>query len=224
MPESPPPSNTFMFADIAGFTALTEAHGDEQAADLACEFAESVEAELPAYGGELLKTIGDALMLRVEEPAAAVQLGLLIVSDLMRQHQSPEVRVGMHHGPAVHRDGDWWGATVNIAARISGEASGGEVLLSDVTRQRAGEIEGVSFHSVARLALRNVSEPVLVYRAVAAGARQDGLPIDPVCRMAVAHGREAGRLSYADVEYTFCSLDCAAAFARNPERCVAGAP
>src|SRR3954469_5380805 len=55
---------TFLFADIAGFTALTEAHGDEEAADLVADFCRAVQAELPAYGGVHLKTIGDALMLR----------------------------------------------------------------------------------------------------------------------------------------------------------------
>ena len=67
---------TFLFADIAGFTALTEAHGDEQAVRLVEEFAHAVQAELPRVDGEYVKTVGDALMLRVPEPAKAVRLGL----------------------------------------------------------------------------------------------------------------------------------------------------
>ena len=59
---------TFLFADIAGFTALTEAHGDEQAVQLVEEFAQVVQAELPSVGGEYVKTVGDALMLRVPDP------------------------------------------------------------------------------------------------------------------------------------------------------------
>jgi adenylate cyclase len=67
---------TFVFADIAGFTALTEAHGDEQAAALVADFCAAVNAELEAFGGAHVKSIGDALMLRVPEPADAVRLGL----------------------------------------------------------------------------------------------------------------------------------------------------
>ncbi len=66
---------TFVFADIAGFTALTEAHGDEQAATLVADFCEAVRAELPA-GAAHVKTIGDALMLRVPDPGEAILLGL----------------------------------------------------------------------------------------------------------------------------------------------------
>jgi class 3 adenylate cyclase len=72
-----PPSGvaaTFVFADIAGFTALTEAHGDHEAATLVAEFCTEVKAELAQFGGTHVKSIGDALMLRVHEPADAVVL------------------------------------------------------------------------------------------------------------------------------------------------------
>jgi class 3 adenylate cyclase len=68
----PAAPGTFVFADIAGFTALTEAHGDEQAAILVADFCDAVRAELPAFGGAQIKTIGDALMLRVEAPRQAL--------------------------------------------------------------------------------------------------------------------------------------------------------
>src|SRR3954467_10164938 len=96
---------TFVFADIAGFTALTEAHGDEQAAELVAEFCGAVQSELPASGGSQVKSIGDALMLRVPDPAAAIRLGLRIANGIMRDHGAPAVRVGLHHGPALERDG-----------------------------------------------------------------------------------------------------------------------
>jgi adenylate cyclase len=117
--------HTFLFADLAGFTALTEAHGDEQAADLVEEFSRAADGLLPRYGGEQIKTIGDALMLRVETPAGAVKLGLALTHDMLAECGYPAIRVGMHHGSAVHRGGDWFGATVNLAARVSGLAHGG---------------------------------------------------------------------------------------------------
>src|ERR1700712_5269612 len=113
---------TFLFADIAGFTALTEAHGDEEAADLVAEFCAAVKAELPSSGGAHLKTIGGALMLRVPGPRPAVLLGLRITHELMHGHGAPAIRVGLHHGPAVERDGDFFGAAVNLAARVSAVA------------------------------------------------------------------------------------------------------
>jgi adenylate cyclase len=218
-----PASHTFVFADLAGFTALTEAMGDEDAADLAGDFCAQVRELAPGHAAEAIKTIGDALMLRGDDAGRAILLGLRIVNEIGGRHYWPTVRVGMHTGPATERDGDWFGTTVNVAARVSGIAAGGEVLLTDATRAAAGRPVGVELHEHGRHALRNVSEHVLLYAAVRAGDRStQGLPIDPVCRMAVDPARSAGTLVHGGVEYTFCSLDCARRFAAAPERHGAG--
>lgn len=214
---------TFLFADLSGFTALTEAHGDEQAADLVGGFCVAVRRLLAGYEAEEVKAMGDALMLRAGDAAAAIQLGLRIVHDVGAQHGFPLVRVGMHTGPAVQREGDWFGATVNLAARISAAASGGEALVTGATKAAAGQVDQVELRERGRRVFRNVSEPVQVYAAVRLGARSSsGLPIDPVCRMAVDPWHGAGRLTHHGVEYSFCSLGCAGAFAQHPGRYTAG--
>jgi len=125
----------------------------------------------------------------------------------------------MHTGPAVERDGDWFGAPVNIAARVSGLAAGGEVLLTEATRAAAGAVEEVEFDERGRRPLKNVDEPVTLHAALAEGARSaSGLPIDPACRMAVEPARAAGTVVHEGVEYQFCSLECAGRFAAAPER------
>ncbi len=116
-----PYTGTFLFADIAGYTALTEAHGDDEAAELARAFCRAVSDAAAARGGEVVKTIGDAVMVRHDLSAEAVALGLAAAHEVMAGHGFPAVRVGMHHGPAVERDGDWFGATVNLAARVAAE-------------------------------------------------------------------------------------------------------
>jgi adenylate cyclase len=210
---------TFLFADLSGFTALTEAHGDEQAVDLVAGFCVAVRRLLDDHQAQEVKTIGDALMLRTADTAAAIRLGLCIVHDVGSRHGFPLVRVGMHTGPAVERGGDWFGATVNLAARVSAAAAGGEALLTAATRDGAGQLRGVELRERGRWAFRNVAEPVQVYAAVRQGAQSAaGLPIDPVCRMAVDPWHSAGRLTHEGVEYCFCSLRCAGAFAQHPAR------
>jgi adenylate cyclase len=210
---------TFMFADIAGFTALTEAHGDEEAVALIADFSEIVEAELPAVRGQHVKTIGDALMLRVPDPGDAVMLGLRITHDLMGDHGTLAVRVGLHHGPAVERNGDYFGASVNLAARVSALASGGEVLLTGPTAALVPELEEVLYESRGRQTLRNVAEPIEIFAALRMGGTAvDHLPVDPVCRMVVDPDRAAGRLVHEGNAYFFCSLSCAGQFAQHPER------
>jgi adenylate cyclase len=200
-------AQTFLFADLSGFTALTEAHGDEQAADLVGGFCGAVRRLLAAHQAQEVKTIGDALMLRSADPAAAIRLGLCIVQDVGAQHGFPLVRVGMHTGPAVEREGDWFGATVNLAARVSAAAAGGDALLTATTRTAAGDLDGVELRERGRWTFRNVTEPVPVYAAVRQAAQSAaGLPIDPVCRMAVDPWHSAGRLTHEGVEYCFCSL------------------
>jgi adenylate cyclase len=211
---------TFAFADIAGFTALTEAHGDEHAIALVDELCAAVEAELPAVHGEHVKTIGDALMLRVPDPGDAIRLGLRITTEAMPDHGAPAVRVGLHHGPAVERDGDYFGATVNLAARVSALAAGGEVLVTGQTAALVPDLGGVIYESRGRHELKNVREPVELFAALPVGHGQGRLPVDPVCRMVVDPDRAPGRLVHEGTAFFFCSLACAGEFAQQPERYV----
>jgi class 3 adenylate cyclase/YHS domain-containing protein len=222
--------HTFLLADLSGFTALTEAHGDEEAADLAAVFYAEARALLAEHGGEEVKTLGDAIMVRCDAARSAVALGLRLVQEVGAKHGFPSVRVGLHSGPAVGRDGDWFGATVNIAARISGAAAGGEVLLSAATAAAAGangdgELGAIPPHTDVRLrprgrrALRNVGVPVELFECTCEPSRSAGdLEVDPVCRMAVDPGHAAGTLRHGSELFYFCSLRCAEAFAADPGR------
>jgi adenylate cyclase len=137
----------------------------------------------------------------------------------MLGHGAPAVRVGMPHGPAIERDADYFGAAVNLAARVSAEAKGGEVLLTGQTAALAPDLQGVLYEPRGRRELRNVPDPVELFAAVRIGeARQATLPCDPVCRMVVDPDRAVGRLMYEDTTYFFCSLACAAQFAQYPAR------
>jgi len=212
--------HTFLFADLAGFTALTEAHGDEEAAELATEFFEIVREHLPEYEGEEIKTIGDAVMVRCERPEAAVRLGMRIVDEVGQRSGFPIVRVGMHTGPAIERGGDWFGAAVNVAARVSGIAGGDEVLASGDTREAVGELEEVEFRHHGQRRFKNVNQPIEVYRAAPREEATEGLPIDPVCRMAIDPGRAVGSMNFGGETYYFCSLECIQSFSNAPEEYV----
>jgi adenylate cyclase len=122
---------------------------------------------LVRHGAEQIKTIGDALMLRCDDPAAAVRLGLEIVETLDSVEGFPPVRVGIHTGPAVSRAGDWYGNTVNVAARLCAAAGGGEVLVGEATAEAAGRLKGASLGERRLHWLKNVTEPVAARLATA---------------------------------------------------------
>jgi adenylate cyclase len=157
--------HTFIFSDLVGFTALTEANGDDRAAELALDFYSRVRTMLAEHRAEEVKTIGDAMMLRCDDPADAVHLGLRMVSSLEAVPGFPPVRVGMHSGPAVSRDGDWYGATVNVAARLCAAAGGGEVLVGESTLKAAGRMRKVRLADRQLHWLKNVKEPIPAHRA-----------------------------------------------------------
>lgn len=156
---------TFVFADIVGFSALTEAEGDEHAVALALAFHASVRALLPEHGATEVKTIGDAIMLRVPDAAQAIRLGGRIVRRLC-DAGLPSVRVGMHTGWAVGLGDDFFGATVNRAARLCAASGPNELLISAATRDAAHSVDRLGLGDPRALALRGIPEPMDAHRAV----------------------------------------------------------
>ena len=161
--------HTFLFADLVGFTAVTELEGDDRALEVVLALQRRVRELLDEHGAEQVKTIGDGLMLHCREPEAAIQLGLKLVEGLEREPDFPPVRVGVHTGPALANDGDWYGRTVNVAARLCAVAPGGEVMVSEQTRHAAGDVPKVKWSERELHWLRNVTEPVATYLALADG-------------------------------------------------------
>jgi class 3 adenylate cyclase/YHS domain-containing protein len=209
---------TFVFADLAGFTALTEAHGDDHAAEVASSFCGRVAGAAEFADAEMIKSIGDAAMLRSANATAAVELGLSIIEEEGSRQGSPQVRVGMHTGPAVERGGDWFGSTVNVAARVGALAAAGEVVLTDATATQAGEKRDLELERLGSRELRNVGEPVVLYRARRSGSHAGPAHVDPVCRMTLADGEWVGSLLHEGRHHYFCSMECARKFTTAPER------
>lgn len=159
--------HTFLFADLVGFTALTDAEGDDRAADVAFGLYERVRRLLPHFGAEELKTLGDGVVVRCDEPANGISLAVRLVEELDALPAFPPVRVGVHTGPAVERQGEWYGRTVNVAARLCSAASGGEVLVSEQASDAAGGLPKVELGERRLHWLRNVTEPIAAHVASA---------------------------------------------------------
>jgi len=123
--DHPDGDRTIAFVDLAGYTALTEAHGDHASIDLLDEFTANAREAVAASGAELVKSVGDAVMLAASTPAAGLEAVRLILTACYASDAFPEPRAGLHHGPVVAREGDYFGATVNLAARVAGRAGMG---------------------------------------------------------------------------------------------------
>jgi adenylate cyclase len=164
-PDRPP---AIAFLDLSGYTKLTEERGDRAAAELAARLVEIVHELAHRHGGRPVKLLGDGVMFHFPEPAQAVRCGLELVDRIPRVGL-PQARVGLHSGPVVFQDGDYFGRTVNIAARITDYARPGEILVSDQVVADVDRLEAVRFEPVGPVSLKGLSAPITLFTAVHAG-------------------------------------------------------
>jgi class 3 adenylate cyclase len=133
-------AETFLFADLCGYTEYTARYGDVLAADLAISFHRRV-GELAAEAGcSIVKVIGDEVMIHSADCRVAVRLACRILS-LSKLEGYPPIRIGIDSGPAVRREGDWYGSTVNAAARVRAAATPGELLITERARTAVEDTE-----------------------------------------------------------------------------------
>lgn len=159
-PDRPP---AVCFLDLTGYTRLTEERGDDAAADHADRLAQLVRGISQRHGGKAVKWLGDGVMFFFREPGAAVLAAVEMVEGVMHAGLPP-AHVGLHSGPVIFQSGDYFGRTVNIAARISDYARPGEVLLTQETRDLSRSPE-VTFTEVGKVDLKGIAEPVLLHQA-----------------------------------------------------------
>jgi class 3 adenylate cyclase len=167
-------THTFLFADLVGFAALTDAEGDDRAAFVAAGLQRHIRRIADRHGAEVVKAMGDAAMLRCTQAGAAIRVGLDLAAEIESDPALPAVRVGIHSGSAVPSEGDWYGRAVNVAARLCSVAAGGEVLVSEATLAAAPELPKIEVGERRLHWLKNVTEPVAA-RAAELGRRSGGL-------------------------------------------------
>jgi len=154
-------SMAFCFVDLTGFTRYTEEEGDEEALDLVERFVDTVEATLPAEA-TIVKTIGDEVMVVSPDPASLTEWS---VGFLTLFQERPQPRVGLHHGAAVFRDGDYFGGDVNLAHRVVTRALGGEVLVTQSVMDSVKESDYLTFDPIGEVSLKGIDEPIHLYVA-----------------------------------------------------------
>jgi adenylate cyclase len=151
-----PPAVSFL--DITGYTRLTEERGDEAAAELATRLATLVRGSSREHGGQPVKWLGDGVMFYFPDPGDGVLAALDMVEGVAAE-ALPPARVGIHAGPVVFQEGDYFGRTVNIAARIAEYARPGEVLVTQEVVD-AADLDGVGFTTIGPVELKGVAEPL----------------------------------------------------------------
>jgi adenylate cyclase len=147
------------FADLAGYTRLTEEEGDEEAVNAVERFVEAVEATLPD-DARIIKTIGDEVMVVGSDGGALTDWA--VGFQTLYDHR-PLPRIGVHVGECVYRDGDYYGREVNLAARVAARAAGGEVMVTRPVVEAAGGY--LEFERIGEVRLKGFAEPTELFVA-----------------------------------------------------------
>jgi adenylate cyclase len=151
------------FLDLTGYTRLTEEQGDAAAAALAETLAVLVTRSARDHGGTPVKWLGDGVMVHHREPAGAVGSALELVERLPGAGLPP-AHVGVAAGPVVVQGGDYFGRTVNLAARVAAVAGAGQVLVTEPVAEAPSPV-GVAFRALGERSLKGIARPVPLLEA-----------------------------------------------------------
>jgi class 3 adenylate cyclase len=156
------------FVDLAGYTRLTEERGDAAAAEAASAFAVIVEREARARGGTPVKWLGDGVMVAFRDSGGAVAAALSLV-DVIPGAGLPPIHVGIAAGRVVAYAGDYFGRTVNMAARLSARAAAGQVLVNDAAADALRADARIRCSELGSMDLKGFADSVRVFEAAADG-------------------------------------------------------
>lgn len=200
-----------LMADLSGYTALTETHGAVSAADLIDKYTRIAERCLVG-SSRMHQRTGDEIMFVSEAPDDLLATALKLAAYTGREEYFLQVHGGLHMGKALHRDGNYFGTAINLAARIAAKASPGTFWCSDDFVQSVSREPGCSFVQKGRQQFKNINGEKEVFELHIATTREH--VIDPVCRMLILHPEKALR-HQVEKEHYFCSAHCLHLYTAN---------
>jgi adenylate cyclase len=151
------------FADLSGYTRLTEEQGEEEAVEAVERFVDAVEQTLPE-DARIVKTIGDEVMVVSADAGALTEWA---VGFQLMNTTPPRPRIGIHYGQTLYRDGDYYGREVNLAARVVARSAGGEVVVTRPVVEAAGA--HLEFDRIGEVRLKGFDEPTELFLAHQSG-------------------------------------------------------
>ena len=209
----------FLIADLSGFTALTEAHGDMSAASIVTRYVEIVNDNL-CQGTKLVERVGDEVLIVSNEATSIVRTAIDLRDTIEKEQLFPCIHAGINAGSALEKDGHYFGKALNLASRVAAHARGGEILCTDKIVDLANDIENIKYQSLGLIQFKHITEPVAVFEITVGERVGECTLFDPVCHMHVQAETAVAQLRFDDRTYYFCSFECAKAFVGNPDRYV----
>ncbi|KKK48001.1 hypothetical protein LCGC14_3149510, partial [marine sediment metagenome] len=158
---------TILFSDIEGSTAITERLGDRRWLELLRGHNAIVREQVAAHEGFEVKAAGDGFMLAFQSARSALQCAIDIQRAFAQHNESADepirVRIGLHTGEAIKEADDFYGKNVILAARIAGQAQGGEILVSSLLKELTESAGDIVFGEGREVELKGLAGPHRVF-------------------------------------------------------------
>ncbi len=206
----------FLIADLCGYTALTEVHGNIHAAGAVTRYTEIAQASLQP-GARLVERVGDEVLIVTHDATSAVRTAVTLRDGVEREPLFPTLRSGIHIGTVVQQGESYFGSALNLTSRVAAHARAGQILCTEPVTALATGLDDIAYQPLGAVRFKNIVDPVHVFEVVIGRQSSESIAIDPVCRMQVRPDAAPARLPYGGTTYYFCSFDCARAFAERPD-------
>lgn len=204
-----------LLADLSGYTAMTEAHGNVSAAKVVTRYLEIVH-EVLHQEARLVERIGDEVLISSFGAASVLQTAIGLRDAIDMEPLFLTVHIGIHGGSILEQDGHYFGTTLNLASRIAAHAQGGQILCTDQIAAIV-DLKDVEYRPLGPVRFKNITDPIAIFEVVAGSQKGAANLVDPVCHMQVLPETAPARLPFGGEIYYFCSFECAKAFANRPD-------
>jgi class 3 adenylate cyclase len=206
---------SFLIADLAGYTSLTETHGDLLAVKTVYRYIEIIKSCLNP-DSKFIERIGDEVLIMSINPRDLLQTAINLLNAIENEAEFPSIHIGLHFGKILIREGKYFGTTLNLTSRISSHSKGGQILCSREIVELLGDQNDFEFIELGYVRFKNISHPVEVFEVkVKSGDMHRA--IDPVCKMQVDKTHTLSKISFNNSTFYFCSHECLTLFINKPE-------
>lgn len=204
-----------LMADLTGYTAMTDVHGGASAAKMVSKYMEIVDAAI--HGGtKVMQRIGDQVVMIAEDSNDLLGTARKLNTLTREENHFLSIHAGLHYGNILIENGNLFGSTINIAARIMNIACRGQVLCSSKFIYQLSKDSQKLFRSVGVHKLKNVMDNIELFELVHGTVGE--VHVDPVCHMHIDPSKQGASADYDGVTYFFCSEHCRSLFLAAPAR------
>jgi len=207
-----------LMADLTGYTAMTDVHGGASAAKMVSKYMEIVDSAV--HGSTtVMQRIGDQVVMIADHCSDLLETAKKLNILTQEEHHFLSIHAGLHFGNILIENGNLFGSTINIAARIMNLANRGQILCSSSFIDRLPADSQHLFQSIGIHKLKNVMANIELFQLQSSPAGD--VHIDPVCHMHIASSKQSPSANYLGVSYHFCSENCKSMFLETPDRFIA---